>query len=163
MKLVTMAALAGGLMLGACATTSGGAPQAAETIRYESSPCFGACPVYAVTVSSDGNGTFEGKRFTAVAGERKFALTPAQFADFRRRLQPYRPADGERRIQSGSAECGQLITDQPSAAVTWSGGEAPPATLSLYYGCTAPALAAMKAALRGAPEMLPIGGFIGKH
>ncbi|HEU4960558.1 MAG TPA: DUF6438 domain-containing protein [Sphingomonas sp.] len=164
MKLVTMGALMGGLMLGACATTSGGgAPQAAETIRYETSPCFGACPVYAVTVSSDGSGRFEGKRFTAVTGGRTFAVTPQQFADFKRRLQPYRPADGERRIAAGNADCGQVITDQPGAAVTWSGGDAPPATLSLYYGCTAPELAAMKQALHAAPEALPIGGFVAKH
>jgi hypothetical protein len=41
--------------------------------------------------------------------------------------------------------------------------EAPPASLSLYYGCTAPALEAIKAALRAAPEMLPVAAYIGKH
>jgi hypothetical protein len=150
-------------LLAGCATTGGAPSQAAETIRYETSPCFGACPVYVVTVSSDGGGTFEGKRFTAVTGERAFTVTPAQFAEFRRQLAPFRPTDGERRIASGEADCGSMITDQPSAAVTWSGGDAPPASLSLYYGCTAPDLAAMKTALRSAPEALPIAAYIGKH
>jgi hypothetical protein len=163
MKLVAIMAAAGGLMLGACATTGGGAPRSAATIRYETSPCFGACPVYAVTVSSDGKGTFEGKRFTAVAGERAFTVTPRQFADFRRRLEPFRPAGGERRIAPGSPDCGRIITDQAGASVTWSGGEGPPAALSLYYGCTAPALAAMKRALRSAPEALPVGALIARH
>jgi hypothetical protein len=162
MKLVmTIAALT---TLAGCATAGRPGPaQAVETIRYQTSPCFGACPVYAVTVSSDGTGAFEGKRFTAVTGERRFTLTPAQFADFRQRLQPYRPADGERRIAAGEADCGAMMTDQPGAAVDWSGGDAPPARLSLYYGCTAPALAAMKTALRAAPEALPIGGFVASH
>jgi hypothetical protein len=162
MKLVmTIAALA---LLAGCATTgTAEPPHAAETIRYETGPCFGACPVYAVTVSSDGTGTFEGKRFTAATGEQAFTLTPAQFADFRARLQPYRPAAGERRVASGEPDCGSTITDQPSVSVSWEGGGTPPASLSLYYGCTAPALAAMKAALRSAREALPIAVMIGKH
>ena len=55
-----------------------------ETIRYETGPCFGACPVYTLTVSSDGRGVFEGRRHTAVAGIRNFAASPAQYAEFRR-------------------------------------------------------------------------------
>ena len=73
------------------------------------------------------------------------------------------PAAGERRIVSGEPDCGSTITDQPSVSVSWQGGGTPPASLSLYYGCTAPALAAMKAALRSAPEALPIAAMIGKH
>jgi len=111
-------------------------------------------------VSSDGTGSFEGKRFTAVTGERSFSVTPAQFADFRKRLAPYRPTDGERRIVSGAPECGATMTDQPSASISWTGGGAP-AHLSLYYGCTAPSLAALKQAVRAAPEALPIATYIG--
>jgi hypothetical protein len=161
MKVAMIAA--GLLLLTGCATVPADAPvQTTETIRYETGPCFGACPVYAVTVSSDGTGSFEGKRFTAVTGTQSFTVTPAQFADFRERLAPYRPATGERLIQSGEAECGSMITDQPSASVAWTGGGAP-ASLSLYYGCTAPALAALKTAVRAAPEALPIGAMIGKR
>jgi len=160
MKLVTtIAALA---TLAGCTTTDAAEPsQAAETIRYETSPCFGTCPVYVVTASSDGHGTFEGKRFTAVIGERQFALTPRQFADFRKRLQAYRPAEGERRVAPGETECGPGMTDQPGVTVGWSGGNAAPARLSLYYGCMAHRLAAMKTALRTAPDALPIGPMIG--
>lgn len=162
MKLAMMAA--GLVILAGCTTTGHVTPvQVAETIHYETAPCFGACPVYAVTVSSDGTGTFDGKRFTAVTGEHPFTLTSAQFADFRKRLQPYRPAVGERRLDSGNPDCQASITDQAGAAVSWQGGGASPASLSLYYGCTAPALAAMKAALRSAPEALPIAALIGKH
>lgn len=160
---VAMTAAAAMLMLASCTTIpTAGPEQTAETIRYETGPCFGACPVYAVTVSSDGTGSFEGKRFTAVTGTQSFSVTPAQFADFRKRLAPYRPAGGERRIISGETDCGSMITDQPSASVSWIGGGAP-ASLSLYYGCTAPSLAALKQAVRGAPEALPIAGYIGKH
>ncbi|MBX3563660.1 MAG: hypothetical protein KF730_03690 [Sphingomonas sp.] len=33
-----------------------------DSIRYETSACFGACPIYVVTLRPDGTGTFEGKR-----------------------------------------------------------------------------------------------------
>jgi hypothetical protein len=163
MKSIMMAAALAAL--GGCATmgTPDEAPRPVETITYATSPCFGACPVYRVTVTSDGTGTFDGKRFTGVTGERRFTVTPAQFADFRNRLQPYRPPSGERRIAPGEDACGPTITDQPGASVNWSGGGAAAAGLSLYYGCGAPALAAMKAALRAAPDALPIGAFVAKH
>ncbi|HEY0326511.1 MAG TPA: DUF6438 domain-containing protein, partial [Allosphingosinicella sp.] len=45
-------------------------PIESESISYETGPCFGACPVYRVTVSPDGTGTVEGRRVTAVTGER---------------------------------------------------------------------------------------------
>jgi len=154
------------LMLAAgCATPSGNGatPRSAETIRYETAPCFGACPVYAVTLSPDGTARFEGKRFTVATGEHAFTVTPDQLADFRRRLAPYRPAGGERRIAPGEADCGPAMTDQPSVSVSWQGGGAPPVSLSLYYGCAAPALKAMKAALRAAPDALPIAMMIGRR
>lgn len=108
--------------LAGCATT----PQAeaagsqVRSISYETGPCFGACPVYRVSVSADGSGRFEGRNFTAVRGERTFRLTPAQYRAFAAQLAPLRPARGSRRY-SGDA-CRIMATDLPSAEVTWSGG-----------------------------------------
>ena len=63
-----------------------------ETIVFETGPCFGACPVYRVTVNSDGSGTFEGRRFTAVDRHARLPVTPAQYRAFARQLAPLRPA-----------------------------------------------------------------------
>ena len=87
----------------------------AQSISYETGPCFGACPVFRVTVNSDGSGTFEGRRFTAVTGERGFRVTPAQYRAFADQLAPLRPASGTMRY-AGEA-CEMTATDMPSAEV----------------------------------------------
>lgn len=153
------------LPLAACAATPPmGGPVAIEqeSIRYETAPCFGACPVYAVTVRPDGTGTFEGQRFTAVTGPRAFALDPVTYRRFAAALAPYRPASGDLRYAPGEANCGNAPTDMPSASVTWhSNTGAAPQTLSFYYGCRGGGAEALAATLRRAPELLPIADLIG--
>ena len=146
------------LALAGCATTAGAGP-AGETISYETGPCFGACPVYKVTVGPDGTGTFEGRRFTAVTGSSSFRLTPAQFRAFAAQLAPVRPARGTVRY-SGEA-CRMMATDLPSAEVVWSGsgGER---RLYFYFGCDMERNRALAARLRAAPRLLPIAEMIGR-
>ena len=123
-----------------------------ETIRYETGPCFGMCPVYVLTVRSDGTGTFEGRQHTAVEGVRDFTVSPAQFAEFRARLAPYRPV-GERRI--AEQNCGRMVApDLPSVEITWT-AKGPQSRLYVYYGCDMERNAAMFEALRRAPEAIP--------
>ena len=81
----------------ACATAPAAAP--VETITFETGPCFGACPVYRLVLNSDGGGTFEGRRFTGVAGMRPIRVTPAQYRAFAAELAPLRPARGN--VRSG--------------------------------------------------------------
>jgi hypothetical protein len=157
MKVIGSILAAALLALPACATTApAGAP--VESISYETGLCFGACPVYLVTVSSDGSGSFEGRRFTAVTGRRDFRVTPEQYRAFASRLEPLRPASGSLRY-SGPPLCETMATDLPSAEVTWrtSGGEQ---SLYFYYGCDMQEKRAMAERLRSAPDLLPIGAFI---
>ena len=53
-----------------------------ESITYRTGPCMGGCPIYNVTVRSDGSATFEGVNFTAVRGTREFRVTPRQYRAF---------------------------------------------------------------------------------
>lgn len=147
--------LAAVLALPACAAT---APTPVETIVFETGPCFGACPVYRVTVNSGGDGTFEGRRFTAIAGSRPFRATPAQYRAFAHQLEPLRPASGSMRY-SGDA-CRTMATDLPSAEVTWRSrrGEQ---QLYFYHGCDMERNRAIAERLNAAPGLLPIGDFIG--
>jgi hypothetical protein len=146
------------LALAGCATTAGADP-AGETISYETGPCFGACPVYKVTVSSDGSGIFEGRRFTAVTGERNFRLSPAQYRAFAAQLAPVRPERGTVRY-SGEA-CRMMATDLPSAEVVWSGsGEE--RRLYFYFGCDMERNRALAERLQAAPRLLPIAELIGR-
>ena len=135
-------------------------PIESESISYETGPCFGACPVYRVTVSPDGTGTFEGRRFTAVTGERSFRLTPEQYRAFAAHLAPLRPAEGSVRL-AGEA-CTVLATDLPSAEVTWFSQIGSSQSYYLYYGCDMEKNAAAAERLRRAPSLLPIAEMIGR-
>lgn len=155
------------LLAAGCATdgappAGGPQPIEADSMTYETQPCFGACPVYAVTVSPDGHGHFIGRRFTAVTGERDFTLDRAAYDRFAAAIAPYRPASGAVRYEMGSDNCGPAPTDMPSADVTWTSQIGSSETLHFYFGCRAQN-AALAAALQAAPAALPIADFIGKH
>lgn len=146
------------VMLAGCAPVGPAAsPGPIRAISYETGACFGTCPVYGVTVASDGTGRFEGRRFTAVTEPRSFTVTPAQFAAFEAALAPYRPKSGKADY-SGPPLCERMATDMPSVDIDWDGPE--PAHLHYYYGCDREKYAAMADALRHAVDVLPIGALI---
>ena len=156
----------GALALGGCVQPGTGPapiPIEADSITYSTGSCFGACPVYTVTVRPDGTGSFEGKRFTAVAGVRSFTLTRAQYDAFAARLAPYRPESGARRFTPGEPGCRRMATDMPSADVTWTRAIGDSQALYFYFGCDMEANRAMIDALARAPDVLPIADLIGKR
>ncbi len=160
--------LAAGLVLSGCAKRGPAPPPApppaaaVETIRYEAGACFGRCPMFAFSVSSDGRGVFEGKRFTAVEGKHAFAVTPEQYAAFAAALAPYRPASGEKRYEHGSPLCERVATDMPSVDVRWERAGAEQ-HLYYYFGCDMEKHEAMADALGNAPDLLPLGELIGER
>ncbi|MGY4397745.1 hypothetical protein ACVWZA_002942 [Sphingomonas sp. UYAg733] len=135
-------------------------PAKPQTIVYETAPCFGVCPVYRVTVGSEGSGIFTGIRHSAIVGDRKFPVTPEQFKAFAASLAPYRP-QGTRDIIPGQPECNDTVTDMPSVTVRWN--DARSDRLSYYYGCRPAQGPAMAEALQAAPSNLPIADLIGKR
>lgn len=132
---------------------------AVRRISYATGPCFGTCPVYTVTVDSDGSGVFVGQSHTTVTGSRNFTVTPAQFDSFARHLAPLRPASGTVRYDSGS-QCTSMATDLPSADVKWRGADGQEQELYVYFGCFFTGSEAMVQRLQQAPGLLPIGAFI---
>lgn len=132
--------------------------RAPETITYRTGPCMGGCPIYTVTVRSDGRATFEGINFTAVRGTRNFRVTPRQYRAFADRLAPIRPAHGS--IDYNGRGCRTMATDMDSAAVTWQSRRGTQ-RLNLYYGCDMEANGALARRLRSAPGLLAIAAFIG--
>jgi hypothetical protein len=155
-------AAAAALLAGGCMTVPEG-PIAIESdsISYETGPCFGACPVFKVSVSPDGTGTFEGRQHTAVTGERSFRLSPEQYRAFAAHLAPLRPAEGSVRL-SGEA-CAQMATDLPSAGVTWFSQIGNSQNYYFYYGCDMEKNRAIAERLRRAPSLLPIREMIGRQ
>jgi hypothetical protein len=162
-KLVVVAL--GGLALTGCARTERPGrplPIEADAIRYETSPCFGRCPVYAVTVRPDGTGLFEGRQFTAASGAHPFRLSRAQYDAFAARLAPYRPASGEVRYAPGEKNCPNAPTDMPGVNIHWTRAIGDSQALTFYYGCRRDN-PAMAEALGGAVEGLPIQALIGER
>ena len=158
--LVGIAAMA----LAGCAKTDGPGrpiPIEGDSITYETGPCFGACPIYSVTVRPDGTGVFTGKRFTAVTGEREFKLTPGQYKAFADRIAPYRPASGEVRYSHGEPNCQQAATDLPSVDITWTRAIGDSQKLYYYFGCDMEKNQKMSEALGDAPDELPLEELIG--
>ena len=159
--LTMLGAMTGGCVMAVGNTTTETAPVAIEreTITYETSPCFGTCPVYRVTIQPNGAGVFDGKRFTKVNGIREFRASPAQYRAFADKLERYRPRQGEQLIQPGRPGCQNPPTDMPSVDIRWNEASGASQHLSFYYGC-AMWNQAMNEALRSAPNELPIGQFI---
>lgn len=156
--MIRTAACALALALAACATVPATGADL-ESISYETGPCFGACPVYRVTVRADGSGTFEGRRFTAAEGERAFRATPAQFGALAAHLAPVRPA--HRSVRLAGEACTMTATDLPSAEVTWT-GRAGTQSLYFYFGCDMERNRALAERLRAVPGLLPIADLIGR-
>jgi hypothetical protein len=138
-------------------------PIESDSISYETGPCFGACPVYSVTVRPDGRGVFNGKRFTAVTGERSFQLSRAQYDAFAAQLAPYRPQSGEVRYAPGEPTCGRAATDLPSVDIRWTRAIGDSQALHFYFGCDMDKNSRMAEALGNAPDALPIEALIGER
>ena len=132
---------------------------AADSITYETGPCYGFCPVYRVTVNANGTAVYQGIRHVAVRGERRFRLTPAQYLAFTGLLEPIRPTRGSIRYSTDAALCGPVVTDMPSTEVTWRRGRNRQ-TLYFYYGCRRQR--AIGERLERAPALLPIGPWIAR-
>lgn len=156
------------LALAGCVGPGGGGPGGpvpveSDSISYETGPCFGACPVYAVTVRPDGTGLFVGKRFTTVTGEREFRLSRAQYDAFAAKLAPYRPGSGEVRYAHGEPNCRQAATDMPSVDIRWTRAIGDSQALHYYFGCEMEKNRAMADAIGNAPDILPIEALIGER
>lgn len=145
-----------------CATTAPGSATGRElqSITLETGPCFGACPVYRLTVNADGSGTFEGRRFTAVEGERAFRATPAQFRAFADHLATLRPAHGI--VDYSGEACAMTATDMPTTDVTWR-GDGGDQHLHFYYGCDMDRNRPIGDRLHAAEDLLPVGDLIGRR
>ena len=134
---------------------------AVESITYRTGPCMGGCPIYNVSVRSDGSATFEGINFTAVRGRRDFRVTPQQYRAFAAWLAPIRPARGSIDYNSNQL-CRTMATDMPSASVTWDDRRGAQ-RLNYYYGCDMERYRELSRRLSRAPDRLPIGDYIGRQ
>ena len=124
-----------------------------ETIRYSSSPCFGACPIYSVEVSPSGAVHFDGKQYTKVIGTQDLTVDLSVYKKLQQELKTYRPETGANVKTTG---CVQTATDQPSAYFWWKRPDGTITRLSHYQGCISPANAELNKLIEKLPTLIGI-------
>lgn len=72
--------------LNACTTEAAPANSSPATITLTRTVCFGFCPAYTVTIASDGQVTYVGRRFVNVIGEQRASISPEAVQGLLRRF-----------------------------------------------------------------------------
>jgi hypothetical protein len=104
-------AVIGALALSACAPVETPAAEGPAMITMTRSMCFGFCPAYRVTISSDGEVTYVGERFVDAVGERRATIPRA---DVERLLQRFDEVRFDQLRDAYRAE----VTDLPTYTIT---------------------------------------------
>jgi acetamidase/formamidase len=105
-----------------------------DSITLQRTACFGACPIYKVTIAADGTVTFEGERFVKTEG---IAKDRVGTADFRKLVSEFEKIDYSSlpdQFTPGTPQCPRMITDLPSAntSLTLNGRTK---SVAHYHGC----------------------------
>lgn len=99
-----------------------------ETITLERQPCFGFCPVYTLTIHSDGQVAYDGLNHVEVAGPQTDTIDPAAVQQL-----------GEAMIAAGyldweDAYMNQDVTDMPYVITSLTLTDGTTQRIEHYYG-----------------------------
>lgn len=163
--------LMAGLMLvvAACASDGGqeeGADLAprpdisgSDYVKVSRTPCFGACPVFDITLYGDGRLQFHGTRFTKVTGQSTRHTSGGRFLEALSALE----MRGVRDLQSnyGRDACKTWATDHPSVTIEVRSKQLTK-TINWYTGCRGLKDRAKLESLVGELEqILDVSAFVG--
>jgi len=73
----TIISLLCGVVLSACVSATATPLPADTRISLERTACFGACPIYTVSITGDGQVTYNGRRFVRVTGDQRGTASAA--------------------------------------------------------------------------------------
>lgn len=107
--------------------TSQSAPQAVPddfAIKLERSSCFGACPVYSVSIDAKGSVTYEGKKFVRVGGRQTDQIPVSRVAELVATVDRIRffELDDQYRFIRNADGTTTAVTDLPTTLVTVTRG-----------------------------------------
>ena len=88
---------------------------ATPALTLERTPCFGGCPVYAVTVSPSGEVTYEGKAHVRQLGKASGKIAPEKVERLLMELERAGYFSMANRYAASEPSCGRYSTDSPSA------------------------------------------------
>lgn len=146
------------LVLAACAANpdADAPPPESQTrergaITLEETPCFGFCPVYVMTLNSDGSYILNGGQHARTEGVQEGELDPAAYDRAASALRKADFADRPKEIVMGEPSCKTPHTDAQTAIITW---ERPEGTkqVRFYKGCDLPAMETAVESLRAAMD-----------
>lgn len=158
LSLIALTAVLAGCTTMTDSAADGAAAATGETIRYSVSPCYGTCPVYAVTVLPNGQVTFDGQEHVAAKGPQERQAGVAAYRRLAAALAPYRPMTGV----TAQTRCEQQVSDQQGYRIAWVGDDGRETVLTHDRGCISPTNRALNKVMDGVPAMLGLGGWIGR-
>ncbi len=84
-----------------------------DLITLVRGPCFGTCPIYKVTVASDGSVTFEGFNFVKTKGRATARIKPEDFQKLVKEFEQIKYFSLDDKYEPGTPTCGPTATDMP--------------------------------------------------
>lgn len=156
MRLIAISAAA---LLAGCTTTSGTSSEPPRQVSFETTPCFGGCPVFALTLDADGHGVYEGDRFVKTKGRHEFSASRIEVRAFFDRIAAFRP-NGAVNYEMGNCP-GPAHTDAPTIKVRWISATRAD-SLDWNLGCQVEALKAIEPNLEQAWQELPLDDLVGR-
>jgi hypothetical protein len=118
--------LATGLVLvvcAACRPSGGPVPAGTYSISLERGSCMGECPVYSVTVASDGSVRYEGSQGVAVPGEATASIPADSAAALLQAFEALAFDSLPDRYQPDDAGCSPYVADLPMLVFTVRQGD----------------------------------------
>tara|TARA_R110002072_G_scaffold66952_3_gene164581 strand:+ start:3979 stop:4470 length:492 start_codon:yes stop_codon:yes gene_type:complete len=131
------------LALAACATgtNAGNGPDGLQSFTVDQGPCFGACPVYEITVRPGDQYELDGRRFTRTDGLSSGQLRAGAFADIASAVAAidFRNLPGDMTFTNPQACSGPQVSDMPYFELTarYADGDK---TVRWYQGCNYPGM-----------------------
>jgi hypothetical protein len=105
-----------------------------DVITLERGACFGTCPIYKVSVASDGKVTFEGLNYTKTKGKATARIKTKAFQQLVKEFERIKYFSLDDKYVPGEPNCGQAATDMPyvKSSIQLKGKTK---TISHYQGC----------------------------
>lgn len=116
------------------AASAGRRPRRTKVITLERTRCFGACPVYKLTIFSDGHVSYEGIKYVRKIGKATGHISRAKLNDLVEEFTNIYYFNLPASYTPGTKQCPQVVTDLPSAitSLTWQRRSH---SINHYQGC----------------------------
>jgi acetamidase/formamidase len=103
-------------------------------ITLDRGPCFGSCPIYRVTIVSDGTVTFEGRNFVKTKGTATGRIRPEDFKTLVSEFEQTKYFSLDDKYERGLPGCPMAATDMPYVRTSIKLNDRTK-NVSHYHGC----------------------------